>query len=269
MAPPKRKRIPTRDTSNKRPKYTQPDTSSSSSDSDSHSNSDSEQREQDSQEEWEALRILEQTGRGFGVRFLIEWAGLDPATGKQWEPSWVKATNVSDGLRIAWREEQAQQAREKKEAIVAAKRRPPQQKTQPVSHSHTEGTGTSPSASEEVSLLENLGASVSDGTDPQVATNERSESPSRGEHELISEISDSQPSPSNTVTEETDLESSQLLTSQPVFRASGIVPDTQSSAGDVSYIPVTQEDLESSIYSESSDESGDHVVGYSVSEAHA
>ncbi|KAJ4988587.1 hypothetical protein SVAN01_05878 [Stagonosporopsis vannaccii] len=287
MAHPKRKRIPARNTSKKRPRYTQPDTSSSSCSSDS--DSDSEQTEKNSQEEWEALRILAQTGRGFGLRYLIEWAGIDPATEKQWEPSWVKATNASEGLRTVWRREQAQEAQEKKEAVTTAKRRLEQQSAHVISHTQgaqaqggtqekiAESTGTPSLLSKEDVPVEarqsiaaaqssatlDFGASASDQASPQFAIDAHGESSNRGQYELLSEISESQPSSSRSVTEESDLESSQFFASQPAFRATGVVRGTPSSAGDASYIPVTQEDLESSICSELSDQSGDQIVDYS------
>lgn len=288
MAHQKQRRIPTRNTSNKRPKHTQPGTSSSSGGS----GSDSEQSVKNSQKKWKALRILAQTGQGFGLRYLIEWADIDPATGKQWEPSWVGATNASEGLRTIWRAKKAREAQEKKRAAAVTRRRTQhQQHTQPVlqaqgsqspgttqEHSAKRTELSSSESEEEVlpdtrqniataqgSPTSNVRASVSDQISPQVAIDVRGESFSRSKYELLSEISESQSSQSRTITEETDLEDSDLFASQPAFRASGIVPDTQSSAGDVSYIPVTQEDLESSFFSESSKESGAYVDDCSVS----
>lgn len=34
---------------------------------------------------WEAIDIIDQKGD----RYLISWAGINPNTGKQWEPTWV------------------------------------------------------------------------------------------------------------------------------------------------------------------------------------
>jgi hypothetical protein len=40
---------------------------------------------------WEAIEILDQKGD----QFLVSWAGIDPETGKQWEPTWVRILAVS------------------------------------------------------------------------------------------------------------------------------------------------------------------------------
>ncbi|KZV78108.1 hypothetical protein EXIGLDRAFT_634587 [Exidia glandulosa HHB12029] len=37
---------------------------------------------------WDAIEILDERGR----EYLINWDGTDPATGKQWEPTWVSGT---------------------------------------------------------------------------------------------------------------------------------------------------------------------------------
>lgn len=284
MAPPKRKRKPTRTTTNKRPKYTLPDTDSSSSDREGTSHG--------SQEEWEALRILQQRGQGSALEYEIEWAGIDPATGKQWAPTWEKAGNAGEALRASWKIEQAQRAQERKETAAAfrstqqrgAREASPAQPTQTRGAKRRRISGSpEPSISAPVEQLPTeIGQSaepvpntatidtevpIPDWTSPQVNIDVRGESFNRRDYELHVEIPESQPLPSKSAAEGTDLESSQLFASQPAFRASGIVLDTPSSAGDVSYIPVTSEELESSSHSDPSDGSNeDHVIGYSVSE---
>ncbi|KAH6638767.1 hypothetical protein C7974DRAFT_448460 [Boeremia exigua] len=264
MATPKRKRTPTKDTSSKRPRYTQPVTSSL-----------------DSQEEWEALRILAQSGQGFGLRYLVDWSGIDPATGKQWEPTWVKATAASESLRAAWREEQSTLAQEESRARSTSQPRPESQprRSRGRPRKHIVASPESSSSAFQVESSAKTGQSEAaaisssstasyisvlrpDGTSPQIAVDSRGDSFNRGEYELHLEIPESQPS-SESRTADTDLESSQLFASQPPFRASGIVPDTQNSAEDASYIPVTQEELESSVYSSSAEESDEHLIGYS------
>lgn len=230
------------------------------------------------------------------MRYLIEWAGIDPATGRQWEPSWVKGTNASEGLRTAWRKEQAQVVREKKRAAAATKGSAQVQQqgaravspaqatqTQSATPEHVaESTEASSVVSEDESYTESRqdtvatpslatfvsGASVPDIISTQDIIEASGETSKRGEHELHAEIPESQHSPSKAHSEDTDLESLQLFASQPAFRASGIVPDTQSSRGNASYIPVTQEELDSTIYSDSSDESEERIIGYSVSKTH-
>ena len=39
-----------------------------------------------SQKLWDATAILDERKN----QYLIEWIGIDPDTGKQWEPSWVR-----------------------------------------------------------------------------------------------------------------------------------------------------------------------------------
>lgn len=284
MAPPKRKRKPTRTTTNKRPKYTVPDTDSSSSTED--------EATHDSQEEWEAVRILDQRGQGFALQYYIEWKDIDPATGKPWAPTWEKASNASATLRASWKAELARRAQEKKEADAAARRSTQQRSARdesPAQTTQSRGVRSriveNPEPLESATALESpphtkQGAAaiassqtvdieppIPDWTSPQVNIDLRGDSFNRREYEPFSEIPESQSSPEKSAAEGTTLESSQLFASQPTFLASGIVRDTQSSAGDVSYIPVTQEELESSLHSDSSDESKeDHVIGYSVSQ---
>ncbi|KAF3054008.1 hypothetical protein E8E11_007079 [Didymella keratinophila] len=282
MAPPKRKRKLTRTTTNKRPKYTLPDTDSSSG--------AEEDPAPDSQEEWEAVRILEQRGKGFALQYLIEWKDIDPATGEPWAPTWERASNAGAVLRASWKAELARLAQEKKEATAAARcstqqrsarEESPAQVTQSRGARHSRVV-ESPAPSESANAADpstetrqspaaiassttiDLEAPIPDWTSPQVNIDVRGDSFNRGEYEPFSEVLESQSSPEKSVAEGTTLESSQLFASQPAFLAFGIVRETQSSAGDVSYIPVTQEELESSLHSNSSDEcSEDHIIGYS------
>jgi hypothetical protein len=289
MASPKRKRKPNRTTTNKRPKYTLPDTDSGSSSS----SSAEEGTAPDSQEEWEAVRILEQRGQGFALQYLIEWKDIDPATGQPWAPTWERASNAGAALRASWRAELGRRAQEKKEATAVARRSTQQRgarEESPAQATQTRGARRSrvvesPESSESTKAVDSstvpkqrpaaiassttidLEAPLPDWTSPQVNIDVRRDSFNRGEYEPFSEIPESQSSPEKSAVEGTTLESSQLFASQPAFLASGIVRDTQSSAGDVSYIPVTQEELESSLHSDSSDGfDEDHVIGYSVSQ---
>lgn len=288
MAPPKRKRKPTRCTANKRPKYTHPDTDSSS---------DEEPPAKDSQIEWEALRILDQRGRGFGLKYKIEWKGVDPATGKQWEPTWERASNAGESLVASWRrykQEEAWKLQEGKDTTVNVESSTPQRSatvppqtqatqapitrnrrviesspepsTEQLAIESPEGISQGAIAASDTAIID-IDAPITGWPLSQANINLRDNSPKRGEHELYAEIPESQPSPAKSNTDDTDLDSSQLFALQRAFRASGIVPDTQSSAGDVGYIPVTQEELDSSQNSESIDESTEqNIIGYSVSQ---
>lgn len=334
MAPTKRNRTPTRNTSNKRPRYIQLDTdststasspSSSSSSSSSGSDSDSEKdaASNGSLAEWEATRILAQRGQGFGFEYLIEWNGIDPSTGQRWEPSWEKANYASETLRKSWEKEKARLAQEREETTSTTKEPRPRgrprksetaattkeprprgrprkekarlaeereeptattkeprprgrpRKAKPAPAAQNRGVRRRPidessesSSESELDLSTETASSAAttpdsatvdldaSWTSPQVNIDARS---SCNSHSEVPESSAESP------TEATDLHSSELFVSQPAFRASGFVLNTQSSAGDVSYIPVTQEELESSLRCYTDHGSEDHVASYLVS----
>lgn len=290
MALSKRQRIPSSTKPNKRPKYIEPDTESSSSSS---SNSEEEEIADQSTIEWEAERIVEQRGKGFGLDYLIEWKGIDPATGQPWEPTWERAikANASEKLLADWKKEQAVRAREKKSAppktTGSAQRReppeaPPAQATQTrvARHRHTVESpelselapvtaltvDTSQRAATPSTAAADIGASSHNWASPQINIDLRGDSFHRNEYEIHTEIPESPNSLPRSTAEDTELESSQLFASQAAFRGAGIVADTQSTAGDISYIPVTQEDLESSLRSNDTNETTEEqVVGISVS----
>lgn len=283
MTPPKRKRKPTRNTTNKRPKYILSDIDSSSSTADGASHN--------SDEEWEAVRILDQRGQGFALQYYIEWKDIDPATGKPWAPTWERASNASTTLRASWKAELARRSKEKKEADAAAKRSTQQRSAREESpapiiqargarrrvvetpeplESATPLNSPSPTkqaaAATVSSRTVDIEAPFPDWTSQEVNIDVHGDSFNRSEYEPFSGISESQSSPERSVAEGAILESSRLFASQPTYLASGIVRDTPSSAGDGSYIPVTQDELESSLLSENSDEfNEDRAIGYSVS----
>ena len=282
MTHPKRKRKPTRTTLNKRPKYIE-----------SGSDSDKEETTTNSQEEWEALRILAQEGQRFELKYLIEWAGIDPATGKPWEPTWEKASNAGESLRKSWEQETVRKALEEKKTTTITRRRTqhlsaseqPQAQTAqtqatrqgrivessessisaPVKDSSTE-VSQSAVASPSTRTI-GIRAPVLNWTSPQVSIGLPGNSFNCTEYGPHAEIPESPSSSVRSITEVTNFDSPQLCASQRAFRASGIVPDTQSPAGDVSCIPVKQEKLEWSLRSDSTDESiEEDPIGYSVSE---
>ncbi|KAF3009458.1 hypothetical protein E8E13_001943 [Curvularia kusanoi] len=235
------------------------------------------------QGEWEAVRILAQTGQGFGLKYLIEWEGVNPITGQRWEPTWEKAEYASEGLRKLWKREQAQQVQEGESVVAAtqkdtqnqrgaeasraqaartrgARRRPIVESSDDSSSASESELSTEAASSAGISLRSTATYPDADLVSPRVNTNVRSDSFERSGYSLPSEVPES---PEESSSEATDLHSSDLFVSQPAFRASGVVQETPSSAGDLSYITVTQEELESSLNSFTDDESEDHVVGYS------
>ena len=270
MTLPKRKRKPTRTTSNKRPKYIE-----------SGSDSDKEEATTNSQQEWEALRIIAQEGQGFDFKYLIEWAGIDPATGKQWEPTWEKASNASESLRKSWEQESVRKALEEKEATAISRRRTqhlraseqPQAQTartrvtrqrpiiensessiQAIAIDSSTETSQSTAASPSTKAID-IRTPILNWTSPQVHIGLPDNSFNCSEYDSHAEIPESPLSPAQSITEATNLDSLRLCASQRAFRASGIVPDTQSSAGDISCILVKQEKLEWTLRSNSTDES--------------
>ncbi|KAF2096293.1 hypothetical protein NA57DRAFT_79059 [Rhizodiscina lignyota] len=81
----KRKQTITNSTSSRPRKKSKKDSSSSET-SDSH--------------EFKAKAILEEGSRGF----LIDWAGIDPATGKAWKPTWEPKSHANAALKKEWRD---------------------------------------------------------------------------------------------------------------------------------------------------------------------
>jgi hypothetical protein len=54
---------------------------------------------------WEAICILDEIGpRGGAGKYLIKWAGTDPATGEAWDPSWEPKGGASQDLIQEWKE---------------------------------------------------------------------------------------------------------------------------------------------------------------------
>ncbi|KAF8596356.1 hypothetical protein BDV93DRAFT_455137 [Ceratobasidium sp. AG-I] len=52
-------------------------------------------------------KILDEAGR----RYLVQWEGRDPATGKKWPPDWVPKTDCTDDLIADWKLEKERRKR--------------------------------------------------------------------------------------------------------------------------------------------------------------
>lgn len=52
---------------------------------------------------WPALEILGENR----YEYLVNWDGTDPGTGKRWEPTWTRKTEVTDDLIEVWEEKKA------------------------------------------------------------------------------------------------------------------------------------------------------------------
>ena len=61
---------------------------------------------------WNVLEIIKENK----TRYLVKWEGVDPETGKPWDPSWVPKSDCTDGLILEWKVKKAKKdkAREKK-----------------------------------------------------------------------------------------------------------------------------------------------------------
>ncbi|KAH9816325.1 hypothetical protein DFH28DRAFT_221867 [Melampsora americana] len=64
----------------------------------SYSTSESGDNILDSENEYEAIEILEESR----TEYLIRWAGVDPETNEPWEPSWQPKRNASEALVKTW-----------------------------------------------------------------------------------------------------------------------------------------------------------------------
>lgn len=66
-----------------------------------HGDSEEEQVEEPEPGEdgyWPALEILKERK----YTYLVEWDGINPETGKAWEPTWTMKTEVTEDLVEVW-----------------------------------------------------------------------------------------------------------------------------------------------------------------------
>ncbi len=57
----------------------------------------------DSQNLWEADCILDERGPAITGAYLVKWKGIDPATGKTYEPTWEKKGGCTPALIEEWK----------------------------------------------------------------------------------------------------------------------------------------------------------------------
>jgi len=244
MAQPKRKRNPSRTTPSKRPKYV------NSSDSDP----------PESQTFWEAECILaEQVVRGIR-KYHIKWKGSDPATGKPWPTSWEPEGNANALLVIDWEQRKAVRAdahtvvegnirgrAEQREAAQASRRI----RSSRVIYSSLEcarSSSTTAASTPAHSRASSTGAAArSTRASPRITIATRGDSLERDDYELFSQLASTQEK-----SQDIDLDSSQLFAARPPSRRQrrqrrrrrlhslDVVPDSQSSIGEASFIPITQ-----------------------------
>ena len=65
-----------------------------------------------SQTLWDVISILRESK----TKYQVEWAGIDPETGKPWKPTWVPKEDATDVLIQDWKAKK----RERKAAKLAA-----------------------------------------------------------------------------------------------------------------------------------------------------
>ena len=64
--------------------------------------------EGDSDDElWDAEGILDERGESRTGEYLINWRGVDPRTGRPWDPTWERKNGCSDDLIRSWKARKA------------------------------------------------------------------------------------------------------------------------------------------------------------------
>ena len=276
MAPLKRKRNSTPRDSNKRPKYI--------------ASSDSEHTTNSSPQYWAAECILDERTRKGNRQYLIQWKGTNLDTGQAWEPTWEPEQNANELLVASWEEEkprngiastsgsaqskrrrrhpskqeEAQVPRRRKHTlrVVASSPEPsaaqsttvPSLPSAPLTPAHD----TAAPSADPTTLTTPISASASPHRpSPRIQIAPRGSSFDPDEFDTYSQIAASQHTPNTSThsrTQETDLDSSQLFAAARPF-SSGIVPDSQSSASEASFIPTTQQTEDTNQQSTNTNES--------------
>jgi hypothetical protein len=251
MATSKRKRQGTRTNARKRTKYNErtSDTESSTSD-----------------QLWSAEDILAERRVGRKTQYLIKWEGIDPHTLQPYHPTWEPEDSPTPALLASWFQKKA--ARESERAIRGEERseaseRPKSKSLQPrpsrksrvvesspEASSVTETLHSRPSTSARESAIPQPPSSVltspscadtpAHRASPKIHIGHRGDSFDPNEYEPFSQLSALQRASLESESQRTDLDSSQLFAARPEYH-SGIVPDSQSSSGEGSFVPVTQQ----------------------------
>ncbi|CAO2647258.1 Nn.00g081800.m01.CDS01 [Neocucurbitaria sp. VM-36] len=257
MASQKRKRTSTRRESNKRPKYT--------------TSSETEHTPNASGEWWEAECILEERRRGGKRQYLIQWKGIDPVTGQEYPPNWEPEECANELLLESWEQEKAgkgvaiptgntgssvkrkgcskgqQQAHHtpRRNCKSRAVRSSPEPSTARSSSLPTVPSTPARDSATPTADYSTVTTPISASKSPQRPSPRIQIAPRRNsfnpeDFDRFSQIAASQLATTPSCTQETDLDSSQLIEAKRPF-SSGIVPDSQSSAGEASFIPITQQ----------------------------
>lgn len=243
MTTSKRKRTWTRTKqTNKRPKY------NDSSDAEPPASA------QDNDGYWTAECILDERrekkrkGRWI-VEYLVEWVDIDPSTGLLYPPTWSEKKDVTASLLANWKREKAK----KKEVTIGGQAAEGKQ-----TRKHFRVVESSPEPEREVETLSSPGLPIQETTpehelaavEPestptppvQIQVRQRGSSFDRTDFERFSQTAASQSTSAQSHHRGADFDSSQLFAAAaPEVISSGIVPDSQSSAGEASFVAATQQ----------------------------
>lgn len=66
-------------------------------------------------------KILDERGN----KFLVQWEGTDPQTGKKWPPDWVPKTDCTDDLIAEWKQAKERRKRGRDSSVKSACRSRP------------------------------------------------------------------------------------------------------------------------------------------------
>lgn len=245
MAPAKRKRNSTRFTPKKQPKYTSSDHATPTlSASDTF---------------YEADCILQERTIDRKTSYLIKWKGYNPDTNQEWTPTWEPKSNANSLLLKEWEEKKARSAssipgkqqkrgRTRKRPIIDSSSDPSAIESPLLSAASTPAPRRAIPATSSA-LTSPTGASATPArTSPHVEITARGESFAPEDFERFSQTvasqsqskSKSQSQAGPTQTQVSELDSSQLFAISGPCSLGGIIPDSQSSAGEGSFIPSTQ-----------------------------
>ncbi|KAF2025509.1 hypothetical protein EK21DRAFT_76254, partial [Setomelanomma holmii] len=262
MSSQKRKRTTHRSKPAKRPKYTE---------SGDIETSPSEQL-------WEADSILQERRIGRRLQYLIKWKGIDPNTGEDYEPTWEPEENPTAALLADWEELKARQNVASADPVAEANipQPRPSRKSCVVQSSPEPSTAHSYLASSQPSALARdsfmpaaafsalttpIGPSTaSRRVSPRVQLKHPSGELDLGEYERFSQLAPSNPPSKESQTQERDLDSSQVFAAVSPYRSSGVVPDSQSSAGKRSFATATQQTTSTTQQSSTTSETQEDVT---------
>jgi hypothetical protein len=252
MAPNKRKRNSTRAKSNKRAKYL-----------DSSSGSEATPK---SPTYWEADCILDELSVRGVKTYHIKWKGTNPKTRRTWKPTWELDSYANALLVAAWEQEKARvrasvqhladgssRGRLEQRESVRPTPTPRHNRQSRVIESSPESTTRSPSpftlARDSAGPVDQSSRATTPAGAPTPATRslsrvlirQRGASLDREDYVRFSQLNSPHHDPEPRHAQDSHLDSSQLFAARPNQYSSGIVDDSQSSPGEGSFVPITQQ----------------------------